>query len=89
VFERHRHRYEVNPAYLERLQEAGLAIAGSSPDGLLAEIVELADHPFFVATQFHPEFCSRPLRPHPLFAAFIKKAHEYATRTQLANPHSK
>ena len=88
VFERHRHRYEVNPAYLERLQEAGLAIAGSSPDGLLAEIVELPDHPFFVATQFHPEFLSRPLKPHPLFAAFIKEAHEYALRTQLADSSS-
>lgn len=89
VFERHRHRYEVNPVYLERLQDAGLVISGSSPDGLLAEIVELPDHPFFIASQFHPEFCSRPLRPHSLFAAFISKAHEYAARSGLADSPAK
>ncbi|KPJ85880.1 CTP synthase [Parcubacteria bacterium SG8_24] len=74
ISERHRHRYEVNNAYRERLREAGLVIAGTSPDGLLVEIVELKDHPFFVATQFHPEFKSRPLRPHPLFAGFVGAA---------------
>ncbi len=72
VRERHRHRYEVNNAYRERLREAGLVFAGTSPDGLLVEIVEIKDHPFFVGTQFHPEFKSRPLRPHPLFVAFVK-----------------
>ncbi len=72
VKERHRHRYEVNNAYRERLREAGLIFAGTSPDGLLVEIIELKDHPFFVGTQFHPEFLSRPLRPHPLFLAFVK-----------------
>lgn len=72
IGERHRHRYEVNNAYRERLREAGLVIAGTSPDGLLVEIVELKNHPFFVGTQFHPEFLSRPLRPHPLFLAFVK-----------------
>lgn len=71
ISERHRHRYEVNNAYRERLRDAGLMIAGTSPDGLLVEIVEIKDHPFFVATQFHPEFKSRPIRPHPLFKAFI------------------
>ncbi|HTM68960.1 MAG TPA: CTP synthase [Candidatus Binatia bacterium] len=72
IKERHRHRYEVNNAYRERLREAGLVFAGTSPDGLLVEIIELKDHPFFVGVQFHPEFRSRPLRPHPLFMAFIK-----------------
>jgi CTP synthase len=72
ISERHRHRYEVNNAYRERLREAGLIFAGTSPDGLLVEIIELKDHPFFVGTQFHPEFKSRPLRPHPLFLAFVK-----------------
>jgi len=72
INERHRHRYEVNNAYRERLREAGLVIAGTSPDGLLVEIIELKNHPFFVGVQFHPEFQSRPLRPHPLFGAFIK-----------------
>lgn len=72
ISERHRHRYEVNNAYRERLREAGLTFAGTSPDGLLVEIIEIKDHPFFVGTQFHPEFKSRPLRPHPLFLAFVK-----------------
>jgi len=72
IDERHRHRYEFNNAYRERLRQAGLVIAGTSPDGLLVEIIELPDHPFFVGTQFHPEFRSRPLRPHPLFKEFIR-----------------
>jgi CTP synthase len=76
VFERHRHRYEVNPVYVEKLEEKGLIFSGMSPDRRLMEIVELpkAKHPFFVATQFHPEFTSRPLTPHPLFVAFVKAA---------------
>ena len=74
VSERHRHRYEVNNAYRDRLGGAGLAFSGTSPDGGLVEIIELADHPFFVATQFHPELKSRPTRPHPLFAAFVGAA---------------
>ncbi len=74
VTERHRHRYEFNGDYRERFEKAGLTIAGTSPDGSLVEIVEIADHPFFVGVQFHPEFKSRPLRPHPLFNAFIKAA---------------
>jgi CTP synthase len=74
VSERHRHRYEFNNAYRETLEKAGLTIAGTSPDGTLVEIVEIKNHPFFVGVQFHPEFKSRPLRPHPLFNAFIKAA---------------
>ena len=74
VYERHRHRYEVNNRYRARLEEAGLVCSGHSPDGRLVEFVELAEHPFFVATQAHPEFKSRPDRPHPLFAAFVKAA---------------
>ena len=74
ITERHRHRYEVNAAYRGRLEEAGLAFAGMSPDGALPEIVEIADHPWFVGVQFHPEFKSRPFAPHPLFAAFVAAA---------------
>ncbi len=77
VVERHRHRYEVNPEYHDRLKQAGLVISGMSPSGDLAEIIELPKtvHPFFVGVQFHPELIARPLRPHPLFTAFIKAAH--------------
>lgn len=74
VYERHRHRYEVNNAYRDRLEEAGLVISGLSPDGRLVEMVELADHPWFVASQAHPEFKSRPHRPHPLFRDFVGAA---------------
>jgi CTP synthase len=74
VEERHRHRYEVNPAYIGELEVQGLVFSGQSPDGHLMEIAELPKnvHPFFLGTQFHPEFLSRPLTPHPLFTAFIK-----------------
>src|SRR3712207_522423 len=71
VYERHRHRYEVNNRYREVLQEAGMVFSGTSPDGRLVEIAELKDHPFFIGSQFHPEFKSRPLRPHPLFYGFV------------------
>jgi len=74
IFERHRHRYEVNNAFREKLEEKGLVMAGVNPEVDLVEIIELPGHPFFVATQFHPEFKSRPLRPHPLFREFIKVA---------------
>jgi CTP synthase len=74
VYERHRHRYEVNNRYRARLEESGLICSGTSPDDHLVEFVELASHPFFVATQAHPEFKSRPDRPHPIFAAFIEAA---------------
>lgn len=72
VVERHRHRYEVNRAYEHEIAKGGLTISGQSPDGTLVEFVEGANHPFFVATQAHPEFRSRPTRPHPLFVGFIK-----------------
>jgi CTP synthase len=74
ISERHRHRYEVNPEYIERLQKAGLIFSGTSPDERLMEIIELPreKHPFFLGTQFHPELKSRPLNPHPLFVAFVK-----------------
>ncbi len=74
VSERHRHRYEVNNRYREVLAEKGMVFSGLSPDGNLVEIVELKDHPWFVATQAHPEFASQPLKPHPLFAAFVGAA---------------
>lgn len=74
IVERHRHRYEVNNAYRDRFEKAGLRMAGTSPDGTLVEIVEVVDHPFFVGVQFHPEFQSRPLAPHPLFVGFIRAA---------------
>jgi len=74
IHERHRHRYEVNPEFLDKLEAEGLVPSGTSPDGTLVEIVELADHPWFVAGQFHPEFKSRPNRAHPLFRDFIGAA---------------
>lgn len=72
VYERHRHRYEFNNDYRQQLEEAGLIISGASPDGNLVEAVEIKDHPFFVGTQFHPEYIARPLCPHPVFMAFLK-----------------
>ena len=83
VSERHRHRYEFNPDYRERLEAAGLACSGESPDGLLVEFVELAGHPFWIGTQAHPEFKSRPNRPAPLFAAFMDAALD---RVEGRNP---
>lgn len=74
IFERHRHRYEVNPAYHRVLREAGLLMSGISPDERLVEIIELPDHPFFMASQFHPEFRSRPNRAHPMFREFVAAA---------------
>jgi CTP synthase len=71
IFERHRHRYEVNPRFRRRLEDAGMVCSGESPDGTLVEIIELRDHPWFVAGQFHPEFKSRPDRPQPLFRDFV------------------
>jgi CTP synthase len=77
VYERHRHRWEVNPAYHEVLEQAGLVLSGNSHNGRLTEIIELPDHPFFVAGQFHPELRSRPTRPHPLFRDFVGAAQSY------------
>ncbi|HMF07273.1 MAG TPA: CTP synthase [Methylocella sp.] len=76
ISERHRHRYEVNTAYRERLEEEGLVFSGMSPDGLLPETIEFSDHPWFIGVQFHPELKSRPFAPHPLFASFIAAAVE-------------
>ncbi len=78
IRERHRHRYEVNNRYLDRLTQAGLVVSGTYPKGDLVEIVELKDHPWFVASQFHPEFKSRPVEPHPLFRAFIAASLTHA-----------
>ena len=74
IYERHRHRFEVNNRYRQTLEAAGMILSGQSPDGRLVEIVELRDHPWFVASQFHPEFKSRPDRPHPLFDGFVASA---------------
>lgn len=79
IDERHRHRYEINNDYREQLEENGLKISGISPDGRLVEIIEIADHPWFVACQFHPEYKSRPNRPHPLFLGLIENAIQYNT----------
>ena len=78
VYERHRHRYEVNPAYHEALSGKGMVFSGMSPDGRLVEIIELEGHPFFMAGQFHPELRSRPTRPHPLFREFVGAAKALA-----------
>ena len=78
VYERHRHRYEVNNFLRKRLERAGLVVSGTPPDERLVEMVEIAAHPFFVASQFHPEFKSRPQRPAPLFRDFVGAAREHA-----------
>jgi CTP synthase len=82
ISERHRHRYEFNREYEGPLTAAGLRISGATPDATYVEIVELPDHPFFLGCQFHPEFKSKPLEPHPLFAAFVKAAYENRLRRQ-------
>ena len=82
VHERHRHRFELNNAYRDVLQEAGMRFSGISPDGRLVEIAEIVDHPFMIGTQFHPEFLSRPNRPHPLFRSFIRAVKERAKYAQ-------
>ena len=74
IRERHRHRYEFNNDYREAMQAAGLTMSGLSPDGRLVEAVELSDRPFYVGVQYHPEFKSRPNRPHPLFQGFLAAA---------------
>ena len=83
IYERHRHRYEFNNAYRNLLLETGYVVSGTSPDGRLVEIVEMPDHPFFIASQFHPEFQSRPNKPHPLFLGMIKAASKRAGHTVL------
>jgi CTP synthase len=76
ISERHRHRYEVNTGYKGRLEQRGMRFSGMSPDGILPEIIEYEDHPWFIGVQFHPELKSRPFEPHPLFASFIGAAVE-------------
>ena len=77
VWERHRHRYEVNPEYVPLFEEKGLVVSGKSPDRIFVEVIELPHHPWFLACQFHPEFKSRPYDPHPIFKSFIGAAVEY------------
>ncbi|MGB6881756.1 MAG: gamma-glutamyl-gamma-aminobutyrate hydrolase family protein, partial [Microgenomates group bacterium] len=72
VYERHRHRYEFNNKFKKKFEKAGFVISGTSPDGKLVEAIELPDHPFFIGTQFHPEYESRPLTPHPIFVSFLQ-----------------
>ena len=74
IAERHRHRYEFNNAYREEFEKAGMDIVGLSPDGNYVEVIEIKDHPYFISSQYHPEFKSRPNRPHPLFTGWIKAA---------------
>jgi CTP synthase len=77
IHERHRHRYEFNNAYRKQFEDSGFIFAGTSPDGKLVEVIELKDHPFYVASQYHPEFLSKPNRPHPLFKGFIAAVHQH------------
>jgi CTP synthase len=78
IEERHRHRYEVDTAFREKLENVGLCFTGMSPDGRLPEIVEWKEHPWFIGVQFHPELKSKPFEPHPLFAGFVKAAVDSA-----------
>ncbi len=87
IAERHRHRYEFNRKYENVLTKSGLQVSGRSPDGKFVEVIELTDHPWFIAVQFHPEFRSKPLRPHPLFAEFVKAVHRHA-RSAPAKAHT-
>ena len=80
IYERHRHRYEVNNKYRDSLEKNGLKIGGLSPDNNLVEMIEIPDHPFFIATQFHPEFKSRPWSPAPLFNEFVKSSIQNITK---------
>jgi CTP synthase len=84
IYERHRHRYEVNNFLRRRLEAAGLVISGTSPDERLVEVIEIPDHPFFVASQYHPEFKSRPERPAPLFREFVDAAQQRAVERRPA-----
>jgi CTP synthase len=84
IAERHRHRFEFNCVYEEVLAEHGMKVSGRSPDGKFVEIAELPSHPWFLAVQFHPEFQSKPLKPHPLFASFVEASYRHKTG-QLAD----
>jgi CTP synthase len=85
VMERHRHRYEFNMKYRDQMNERGFVISGTSPDGTLVELIELRDHPYFVGCQYHPEFQSKPNKPHPLFKGFIQACLEYQSRATRAS----
>ncbi len=87
VWERHRHRYEVNPEYVPLFEERGLVISGKSPDRIFVEVIELRDHPWFLACQFHPEFKSRPYEPHPIFMSFVGAAKVYRDKRILLQEH--
>jgi CTP synthase len=84
VMERHRHRYEFNMKYRDQMKEKGFIISGTSPDGTLAELIELRDHPYFIGCQYHPEFQSKPNKPHPLFKGFVQACLARANRGQPA-----
>ena len=77
ISERHRHRYEYNNEYKEQLETAGMKVCGTSPDGLLVEMIEIPEHPYFIASQFHPELKSRPNNPAPLFVGLVKACIEF------------
>jgi CTP synthase len=86
ISERHRHRYEFNREYADLLKQHGLRLSGETPDGVYVEICEISDHPWYLGCQFHPEFKSKPLEPHPLFRAFIGAAIEHRNRRMEAGP---
>ena len=88
VWDRHRHRYEVNPDYVPILEQHGLAVTGRSPDRIFVEMIEIPDHPWFVACQFHPELKSKPFAPHPLFVAFIKASLDHQATLATENAGS-
>ena len=88
ISERHRHRYEFNREYVSLLTGAGLRISGATPDGTYVEIIEIPDHPYFLGCQFHPEFKSKPLEPHPLFSAFLGAAHQYGRGRRARKEHA-
>jgi CTP synthase len=88
IYERHRHRYEFNNAYRNLFLDTGYVISGTSPDGRLVEIIELPEHPFFIATQFHPEFGSRPSTSHPLFQGFVQAAIGVSEKEPEGIPYS-
>lgn len=88
IYERHRHRYEFNNAYRSLLCETNYEISGTSPDGRLVEIIEMPDHPFFIATQFHPEFRSRPNHAHPLFLGLVKAALLHNNHSTSSEEHA-
>jgi CTP synthase len=88
ISERHRHRYEFNPDYEDVFAAHGMVFSGKSPDGRFVEIVELPDHPWFLGCQFHPEYKSKPLEPHPLFVSFVRAAYEHRLRSEVSEPES-